>query len=120
MSLKNKVTNFNQNIIQTSDGMKYKPRKNGKIELVVINIDDGHVREKIKVTPIIKPKTETTWRYGLMKYENGSLGVHEIHNETSWTADPIIVGDNLEEILETLEMIKKDIKNYPIKKWKKI
>ena len=58
-----------------------------------------------------------TWRYGVMKYKDGNLGVHEIYDETSWTKEPIIVGDSMDEILGILEMIKKDITNYPIKKY---
>lgn len=61
----------------------------------------------------IKP-TKLTWRYGLMKYKNGEVGVHEIYTDNSWTEQPIIVGDNLEDILEVLDMIKKDVISYPI------
>jgi len=49
-----------------------------------------------------------------MKYKNGEVGVHEIYTDNSWTEQPIIVGDNLEDILEVLDMIKKDVISYPI------
>jgi len=47
-----------------------------------------------------------------MKYAGGGLGVHEVYYDKKglgWTADPIITGDNIKELLDTLETIKKDI-----------
>ena len=60
-----------------------------------------------------------TWRYQLMKYKEGTIGVHEIYdNGKYWTTEPIIIGDSLEDILETLKMIENDIVNHSILKYK--
>ena len=54
-----------------------------------------------------------------MKYKEGTIGVHEIYdNGKSWTTEPIIIGDSLEDILETLKMIENDIVNHSILKYK--
>ena len=68
----------------------------------------------------------THWNYRIFRYKNKlkgypdweSFGLHEAYYDDKdkvegWTEDPIIVGDSVEELLETLDMMKKDIKRFP-------
>lgn len=55
-----------------------------------------------------------SWNYRVMRYKDKSIGVHEVYyddrlNITGWTKDPIIVGDDIDELLHTLNMIKEDV-----------
>jgi len=67
-----------------------------------------------------KEEQKSFWRYGIMKYKDGCLGVHEIYwvkgkeKDIKWTENPVIVGDTKKELLKVLEMIKKDIEKYPV------
>lgn len=54
---------------------------------------------------------KTTWRYQIMRYDDGTLGVHEYYSDGGYTRDPIITGETEEELLKTLDMIKNDIEN---------
>ncbi|HFK5572362.1 hypothetical protein BAS06_02980 [Elizabethkingia miricola] len=70
-------------------------------------------------------KSKSHWRYQVINrgtIENPSLGIHEIYFNTEkkgdimWTENPNSLDnyESLEELISTLEMILKDIKNYPI------
>ena len=54
-----------------------------------------------------------TWNYRIMRYSSGELGIHEVYYEQGkidgWTKEPIIVGDNVEELYSILETIRTDI-----------
>ena len=64
-------------------------------------------------------KKKSGWYYRIMEYPEGDCGIHEVYldgDKKSWTESPIIVGEDLKELLEILEMIKVDIqKRKPLK-----
>ncbi|WP_407476787.1 hypothetical protein [Elizabethkingia anophelis] len=70
-------------------------------------------------------KSKSHWRYQVINrgtLENPSLGIHEIYSNTGkegdlmWTQSPISLNNynNLEELIKSLELMLKDIKEYPI------
>ena len=74
----------------------------------------------------MKKQKQAGWYYRIMEYPEGECGIHEVYvyasgKVRSYTEDPLIVGEDLEELLDILEIIKKDIqKRKPLKyKYKK-
>ncbi|AQW90041.1 hypothetical protein [Elizabethkingia anophelis] len=70
-------------------------------------------------------KSKPYWRYQVINRgtkENPSLGIHELYLNTQkegglmWSQNPISLNNygNLEELINTVEMILKNLKNYPI------
>lgn len=57
------------------------------------------------------------WNYRIFKYDTGEVGIHEAYYRNgkleAWTREAMIVGDSVEELLDVLEMIKKDIERFP-------
>ena len=58
-----------------------------------------------------------TWHYQILKYKDGSFGLHEIYYDDDdkligHTEKPVSVGDTVEEILEDLEMMVVDIERF--------
>lgn len=56
---------------------------------------------------------ETHWNYRIFKYKDGAFGIHEAYYKNgkleSWTQEPIIVGDSVNELSKVLKMIQSDI-----------
>lgn len=63
-------------------------------------------------------KDMSHWNYRIFEYSDGTLGIHETYYDkdgkvNGWTLLPLFTGDSVKELLEVLEMIKKDIKRFP-------
>ena len=60
------------------------------------------------------------WHYQVILHPDwpkfsGQLGLHELYPDPlGWTQDPDITGDSIEDMLIALELMKRDIKKYPI------
>ena len=63
-----------------------------------------------------------SWHYQCFEHDN-SLAIHEVYlikNKNIYTIEPITAhGETLEELDESLDMMIKDIKKYPIRKYEK-
>lgn len=51
-----------------------------------------------------------TWNYRVMRYKDGSLGIHEVYSRdgkvTNWTTDPTsIVGEDIKALRRQLKMM---------------
>ena len=53
------------------------------------------------------------WNYRIFRYSNGDIGLHEAYYTNGkldgWTEDAIIVGEDKKELLEVLDLMRKDI-----------
>lgn len=63
-----------------------------------------------------KPKQKFEWNYRVYRYKDGSLGVHETYYDIEKAGDEvpaqhsiIASSDTIDELIENLEVIKKDI-----------
>ena len=61
-----------------------------------------------------------SWHYQLMRHRDESLAVHECYisedGTIQWTKKPIsIVGDSIEEVKESIQMILNDIDRHGVK-----
>ena len=61
-----------------------------------------------------------SWHYQLMRHRDKSLAVHEYYisedGSIQWTKNPIsIVGDDIEEVKESIQMILNDIDRHGVK-----
>ena len=56
-----------------------------------------------------------TWNYRVVKYEDGTLGLHEAYyglaKLPTLTERPIVVGETRTELLRSLRMMMRDIKS---------
>ena len=63
----------------------------------------------------------SSWHYQLMRHKDGSLAVHEYYPSdvgVGWTKEPIaIVGDDIEDVKSSIQMILDDINKHGIKNY---
>ncbi len=65
----------------------------------------------------------TTWNYRLLKHDEPTekevwYGLHEVYFEedgeiTTWTENPTIVGDSVEDVVREVRFILKDLMRFP-------
>jgi len=64
------------------------------------------------------PDLSGGWNYRVFKYKSGEYGIHEAYygkkgKVEGWTADPIIVGDSVEDLFKELRVIGESIEQFP-------